>query len=48
MVLRDEPGDIGQMADKAFFELMNPKITAPENLPAAKEPSAGVNVLPGK
>ena len=48
MALRDEPGETGQLAAKAFFELMNPKITAPENLPAAKEPSAGVNVMPGK
>jgi HEAT repeat protein len=49
MALRDEPGETGQLAGKAFFELMNPKITAPENIPAAKEPSAGgVNVVPGK
>ena len=37
--------DIG----KAFFELMNPKITSPENLPAGKEATVGgVNVQPGK
>jgi HEAT repeat protein len=48
MALRDEPGETGQLAGKAFFELMNPKITAPENLPAGKEPTAGgVNVMPG-
>jgi hypothetical protein len=47
MALRDEAGETGQLAGKAFFELMNPKLTTPENIPA-KEPSAGVNVLPGK
>jgi len=45
MALRDEPGDTGQMAGKAFFELMNPKLTAPENIPAAKEASGG-NLVP--
>jgi hypothetical protein len=49
MALRDEPGETGQLAGKAFFELMNPKITAPENLPAGKEATVGgVNVTPGK
>jgi len=49
MALRDEQGETGQIAGRAFFELMNPKITAPENIPAGKEPSAGgVNVVPGK
>jgi HEAT repeat protein len=46
MALRDEPGETGQLAAKAFFEFMNPKITAPENLPAAAP--GGVNVIPAK
>jgi HEAT repeat protein len=48
MALRDEPGETGQIAGKAFFELMNPKLTAPENIPVAKETAAGGNVVPGK
>jgi hypothetical protein len=49
MALRDEPGETGQLAGRAFFELMNPKITAQENLPAAKDTQVGgVNVMPGK
>jgi hypothetical protein len=49
MALRDEPGETGQLAAKAFFELMNPKLTTPENLPAGKEATVGgVNVQPGK
>jgi hypothetical protein len=46
MALRDEQGEAGQLANRAFFELMNPKIVLGENIPAAKEPSAqGVNVM---
>jgi len=49
MALRDEPGETGQLAGKAFFEFMNPKIVVGENIPTAKEPSAGgVNVIPAK
>ena len=33
MALRDEPGETGQLAEKAFFEFMNPKIVAGENIP---------------
>jgi HEAT repeat protein len=48
MALRDEAGDTGQMAGRAFFELMNPKLTAPENIPVAKEqPAGGANLVPG-
>jgi HEAT repeat protein len=47
MALRDEPGETGQLAAKAFFEFMNPKISAPENLPAIAPPG-GVNVIPAK
>ncbi len=47
MALRDEPGETGQLASKAFFELMNPKVVLGENIPAPKETSAsGVNVVP--
>ncbi len=48
MALRDEAGETGQLASKAFFELMNPKVVLGENIPAPKETSAsGVNVVPG-
>jgi hypothetical protein len=49
MALRDEPGETGQMANRAFFELMNPKIVLGENIPAAKDTSSsnGVNVMSG-
>jgi HEAT repeat protein len=46
MALRDEQGEAGQLANRAFFELMNPKIVLGENIPSPKEPSAqGVNVM---
>src|SRR5258708_15054145 len=49
MALRDEPGETGQLAGKAFFDFRNPKIVMGENIPTAKEPSAGgVNVIPAK
>jgi HEAT repeat protein len=48
MALRDEPGETGQLAGKAFFEFMNPKIVVGENIPAAKETGGGVNVIPAK
>jgi hypothetical protein len=51
MALRDEAGETGQLASRAFFEMMNPKIVVGENVPAPKETSAsgaGVNVLPGR
>jgi HEAT repeat protein len=47
MALRDEPGETGQLAARAFFEFMNPKITAPENIPAATA-AGGVNVIPAQ
>jgi HEAT repeat protein len=47
MALRDEQGEAGQLANRAFFELMNPKIVLGENIPAPKETSAGVNVTSG-
>jgi HEAT repeat protein len=48
MALRKEPGDVGAMASKAFFELMNPKIVTGENIPTPAEGKAvgGVNVVP--
>jgi hypothetical protein len=48
MALRKEPGDVGAMAAKAFFELMNPKIVTGENIPTPAEGKAvgGVNVVP--
>ena len=49
MALRDEQGETGQLANRAFFELMNPKIVLGENIPAAKDTSSsnGVNVMSG-
>ena len=49
MALRDEQGETGQLANRAFFELMNPKIVLGENVPAAKDTSSssGVNVMSG-
>jgi HEAT repeat protein len=49
MALRDEQGETGQLAARAFFELMNPKLVT-ENIPeAAKEAKpGGVNVIPPK
>jgi hypothetical protein len=49
MALRDEPGEAGQLANRAFFELMNPKIVFGENIPAAKDTSSGggANVVTG-
>ncbi len=53
MALREESGDTGDLAKKAFFELMNPKIVIGENIPppgpakgAAAMPGGAVNVLP--
>ena len=46
MALRDEPGETGQLAAKAFFELMNPKIVAGENIPELA--STAAQRLPGK
>jgi HEAT repeat protein len=48
MALRDEPGETGQMAGRAFFELMNPKLVVGESVPPPKDTSAsgsGVNVV---
>lgn len=47
MALRDEKGDTGELARKALFELMNPKIVMGETVPEVKKsPGDGVNVLP--
>jgi hypothetical protein len=43
MALRNEPGDLGQMARQAFFEVMFPKASAesvPES-PKAQQQNAG-------
>lgn len=48
MALKSEPGPAQELARQAFFELMNPKLTA-ETLPEAKDPSGasgGSNVVP--
>jgi HEAT repeat protein len=48
MALRDEAGETGQLASRAFFEFMNPKIVT-DNIPAAKEQTVGgVNLMPAK
>lgn len=50
MALRDEPGETGALAKKAFFEFMNPKIVVGENVPEAKaaagNPLTGGKVVP--
>lgn len=40
MALRHEQGDTGEMAKKAFFELMNPKAVVAEDLSALQKPGA--------
>jgi HEAT repeat protein len=47
MALRDEKGDTGEMARKALFELMNPKIVTGEKVPEVKQKGGeGMNVVP--
>ena len=41
MALRQEQGDTGEMAKRAFFELMNPKMVKAEDLTALKPKSEG-------
>jgi HEAT repeat protein len=41
MALRNEPGETGELAKRAFFEFMNPKLVTDEKIPEAKAPSAG-------
>ena len=48
MALRSEKDPVGQLARKAFFEVMNPKMVTeklPET-PAAQNPGGGTNVIP--
>ena len=47
MALRNEPGPLGEMARKAFFEVMNPKLTE-QKIPEAQSAQAGGNVVPPK
>jgi hypothetical protein len=37
LALRDEEGDTGKMARKAYHELMNPRLVAAESLEHLKE-----------
>jgi HEAT repeat protein len=47
MALREEQGETGVLAKKAFFELMNPKMVQADNIPTSKAPAGGgVNVIP--
>ena len=45
MALRNEPGALGDMARRAFFEVMNPK-QPQQAIPAAASATAGGNVVP--
>lgn len=48
MALRAEPGPVGELARKAFFEVMNPKLTD-QKIPEAQKPAGqGGNVVPPK
>jgi hypothetical protein len=47
MSLRNEPGPLGEMAHRAFFEVMNPKLTD-QSIPQATSAAAGGNVVPPK
>jgi hypothetical protein len=48
MALREQPGETGPLAKKAFFELMNPRMVQADNIPSAKAAPAGggANVIP--
>jgi HEAT repeat protein len=49
MALRDEQGETGQLASRAFFELMNPKLVTENISDAAKEAKPGAaNVVAPK
>ena len=43
MALRQEQGETGAMAKKAFHELMNPKAVVAEDLKALQEKAGGAN-----
>jgi HEAT repeat protein len=45
MALRAEPGQLGQLARRAFFEVMNPKLPG-QNIPTAGSANTGGNVIP--
>jgi hypothetical protein len=47
MALRNEAGPVGELARRAFFEVMNPKLTD-QSIPPAATSGAGVNVAPPK
>ncbi len=47
MALRNEPGTLGELARRAFFEVMNPKMTE-QKIPDATSASPGGNVIPPK
>jgi hypothetical protein len=48
MALRNEPGAVGEMARRAFFEVMNPKATTDKlpDSPKAENAGSGGNVVP--
>jgi hypothetical protein len=48
MALRNEPGELGEMARRAFFEVMNPKVSDNAIPEAPKADNAGGNALPPK
>jgi hypothetical protein len=47
MALRNEAGPVGELARRAFFEVMNPKLTD-QSIPPVATSGAGVNVAPPK
>ncbi len=44
MALRQEKGDTGELAKKAFHDLMNPKLVMAEKLPDAPTDKSKVNI----
>ncbi len=45
MALRTQPPPLGELARKAFFEVMNPKLTD-QSIPESQKAASGGNVLP--
>jgi HEAT repeat protein len=46
MALRHEPGIVGELAKKAFHEVMNPKIYAPEKAPEPNQDKGKIKMMP--
>jgi HEAT repeat protein len=46
MALRQEQGETGDLAKRAFHELMNPKLVAREDLSGLQKPGGSVNIKP--